>query len=170
LARCRWLPFGSKWIFPTSESIEQSRPTRCPKEVALLRVQLSAPLAFEVHLCIAFSDTLSRQYADQARLLPRLTPHLPISLQPCSSPLTAHPDRWVTIELLVLTYGMLLAGSLLCRERLALSRTHPASSTEGRGSRQSAPSAARCAVSEHYWPPFQLAGRGHPGPALRNFC
>ena len=50
---------------------------------------------------------------------------------------------------------------LLCRERLALSRPRPASSAEGRRSRQSAHAAARCAFSVLYWPPFQLAGRGH---------
>ncbi|XPS74610.1 hypothetical protein M3J09_006723 [Ascochyta lentis] len=91
----------------------------------------------------------------------RLTAYLPISLQPRPSPSTAHPDRWVAVKLPVLTYGPPLVGSVLCRGRLALSRTQPASSTEGRRSRQSAPSAARRASSVHYWPPSQLAGRGH---------
>ena len=54
-----------------------------------------------------------------------------------------------------------IGRALLCRERLALSRPRPASSAEGRRSRQSAHAAARCAFSVHYWPPFQLAGRGH---------
>lgn len=93
---------------------------------------------FESPSRVASSNTFETQHAYQVLLRSRLTASLPISLQPRPSPSTAHPDRWVTIELSVFTYGPPLVGRLLCRGRLALSRIHPASSTEGRRSRQSA--------------------------------
>jgi hypothetical protein len=116
-------------------------------------------------------DTPERSEARQTRRPPRLTPHLPINLHPRPSPSTAHPDPRDIVKLSVLTSRPLLVGLLLCRGRLALSRPHPASSTEGRRSRQSAPSAAALRIERALLAPVS-AGRTRlrPGPALRNFC
>ena len=180
--RGTFLPFGplsmaavrSMWAVPTSELIEQSRPTRCPEAsalTALSRVQLYAPFVFEEQLCIALSDTLDRPDAHHVHRPPRLTQHLPIRLQHCPSPSTAHPDCWVTVKLPVLTYGPPLVGSLLCRGRLC-SIEAPSGVINRRQKKQAicAFCSAQCIQRALLAPVSAGRTRPRPGPALRNFC
>lgn len=165
------LPFGSEWILPTSELSKQSRPTRCPEADALCTPRLFAPLCSSIHDRAASWWHPWETRSSSGSLSSKADTTSPDQPASSSLPSTAHPDRRDTVKLSVLTSRPLLAGLLLRRGRLALSRPRPASSTEGRRSRQSAPFAAALCIERALLAPVSAGRtRSRPGPALRNFC
>lgn len=165
------LPFGSEWTFPTSELIEQSRPTRCPKAEALSRDQSFARFVFAAQLCTAFSDTLRRPYAHPASTSSKAGTTSPDQPATSSLPVNSPPG----LLGLTITLGAHLRPAIGRKPAVpweTCSIEDPSGVINKRQNKQAICAFCSALCSERALLAPVSAGRTWPlpGPALRNFC